>query len=684
MEYRGSEPPSRAEVDEHIAALVATGVEATWHSAVDPDSRPLFPSEVFPDHHPQASLEAFRYLVDRAHAAGLPIISWYSLNRGGGVLSSHPDWQMQVLPWPKEPDPEVLRKHACINSPYGDLLPKFSAEVVSRVGFDGLWFDGAVFGLHSNEGGNPGCVCERCRQRFRRDTGHSLPERVDWDNRIFKEWVHWRYDVFMELWKRIVDAVHEVKPGAVVAFNNYRRHVPSGHCWQTGIPMRRLGWEMLCAGELDLVPGQADAQIKYYRSYECTQGVESWQALCDYWNMWAPDVELLPPLQAALGCLSAGGVASFGIGVKINLVKDLLRTIENEVAPRMAYLGGQPVEYAAIVASQSTMDFAGRDDPIRIWDQLHGANELCRHAHLLTSWVFDDHVDEGGECLARFPVLLVGDMTCVSKRQAASLEQYVRAGGVLVACAEAGTLDEWGERRDQGALDSLLGIVDRTSGTGKATLHITDHATRASAGAFVSFQAAHALSTPVEDVKVVAGLVEHTGYRKPDWTVMEKSFAEGKPTGNPPGLWHRRVGRGQVIYSCVDLFGAYLAAPTVQILRLVRHLLMGSCIPAVTLDGPMAVTLNARWEGLNRIAVHLHNAPGSLHSHVVCPRGYGLHAMGEVNPVFDLTLQLNGLRAVRAESAISGQVFAVAGEQRVSVPRLDLHDVVLITLANKR
>jgi len=680
LEFRGDHPPSREEVDRHVADLAAAGVEATWHSAVDYESRPLFPSKAFPDHHPQASLEAFHYLIRRVHELGLPIMSWYALNAGGGMLRSHPEWQIEVMPHPKPADPDKVRRHACYNSPYGELLPKFCVEVVTEVGFDGLWFDGAVYGLHSNDGGNPGCVCERCRARFKCDTGHALPDRVDWDSRVFKEWIRWRYDVFMGIWKSIIDAVHAVRPEAPIAFNNYRRRVPSGHCWQTGIPMRRLGWKMVSAGEIDLFTGQADAQVKYYNAFGCSQGTETWRALCDHWNMWVPDLETLPVLQTVLGCISAGGVASCGVGVKLSLVKDVLRKMQEAAAPRMAFLGGETVEYAAVVASQQTMDFAGRDDPISVWDQLHGANELCRHAHLQTSWIFDDHLAEGGEALRRYPVILLGDMACVSDQQAQKLEDYVRSGGVLVACDRAGTLDEWGERRSRGALDDLLGIASRSEGHGQPTLHVLDPTLRAAAGVFVSFQAPHLIATPTRDATILANCIEVIDRRMPAWELLEDRRGGASTVAASPGLWRRTVGKGTVIYCCIDLFGGYLAAPTVQIMRLVKQVLTAAAMPRVTLDGPMAVTVNTRRQPNGRLAVHLHNAPGSLHSHVVCSRGYGLYTPGEVNPVLDLKLRLHGMTAKRAESPITGQSFRITGGTVVALPRLDLHDVVLITV----
>ncbi len=256
LENRGYHPPTAAYVADLVAGLRASGVEGIWHSAVDPKSQPLFPSQVFPDCHPRASLPAFRHLLDEVHALGIPVLSWYSLHGGGGVLASHPDWQMHCYEIAgTTPNRAAEKQYACLCSPYGELLPRFAAEVVRDVGFDGIWFDGSSFSNHSTSPWfAPGCRCDWCRARFRRDTGLDLPARVDYADRTFKRWVAWRYDVLMGAWQACVAAVTAVRPDAVVAFNNYRRRSTGNASWNTGIPLRPLGFDCLMSGELDNFP----------------------------------------------------------------------------------------------------------------------------------------------------------------------------------------------------------------------------------------------------------------------------------------------------------------------------------------------------------------------------------------------------------------------------------------------
>ena len=676
LENRGDHPPTRKYVDELVQALLDSGVEASWHSAVAQNGRPLFPSKVIPNCHPRASFEAFCYLIGRLHEIGRPVLSWYALNHNAALAEVHPDWRTEFCGLESGRDqPEGARDSICFNSPYGELLPHFCVEVVRDVGFDGLWFDGATWSFHgAGVPYPPGCGCAFCRERFRRDTGHELPGRIDWDSRVFREWVNWRYEVLMGVLRRIVAAVHAVSPGATICYNDYRRRVgSSGNGWTTAIPMRRLGLDILMSGELDGFPGQADVQMKIQAAYACARGVESWWPLCDHWYAWVPDTQPLSAVQAALGCISAGGVGCTGVGVPPKQMTYVLREMQRAAAPRMPYVGGETVQYAAIVASQQTMDFYGRDRPAPVWDGIHGANELLRHAHLQSSVVFDDDL-EAAE-LGRCPVVLLGDMACMSRSQAEEVMRYVEAGGVIVACHRVGELDEMGYEHERPVLDGLLGIERRTWDVSPATLEVPDGPLAHACGRHVSFGEAHITVEPAADAAVLAAsAIRASG----SWNGCE--LEAGRPFRRRPGLIMRRAGEGAAIYAGMDLFGEYLRAPTVQKMRLLRALVTELRAPAVTLEGPMCVTMNARMQADGRLAVHLHNTPGTIYHYPQPPGGGYVHCPGEVVPVRGLEIVLSGMTATCARSGVSGRELVVEGGTRVLVDEVELHDVVLIEL----
>ncbi|HEX2924330.1 MAG TPA: beta-galactosidase trimerization domain-containing protein, partial [Chloroflexota bacterium] len=609
----------------------------------------------------------------------------YPLGMSRSLAEGHPEWRTQFLEMEGvKPSSDYGEYYCCYNSPYGQLLPELVTEIIGEVGFDGVWFDGSTFSNHNSYPAYaPGCGCGFCRERFFRDTGLDLPERVDFEDRTFRHWVNWRYDVLMDVYKRVVEAATAAKRDALICFNNYRRRCVITLGWNTAIPLRRIGLDAIMSTEIDAFCDQADFQIKLNKAFGCKRGVESWVALCDYWSMWMPDTEPLSAVQAALGGISAGGGISSGIGVDPSLITDTLKAMQDAAAPRTPYMGGETVEYAAILCSQQTQDFYGKGDPMPIYDEWHGANEFCRHAHLQSSVIFDDHVS-GGD-LGRYPLVILGNAVCLSQAQAERLEEYVEQGGTLLACYRAGMCDELGYAHERPVLDGLLGISYRRALDGVCpTFELRDDALKAVCGKWVSFRDAMVIAEPAGDVQVLADVIArpynvYSETWEEDWVDRGTEDQARVPKPSHPGIWTRRVGKGQVIYSSVNLFRSYLQTPTLRGLKLLSHIVRQAALPALDLEGPMCVTLNCRVQEDGRWAVHLHNAPGSVYRYPHAPSVNNLHSPGEVLPVYGLRLRINGKPVASASSGVTGEAFEVAdGGRAVVIPRIDLQDVVLL------
>jgi hypothetical protein len=682
LESRGAEPPTREYIRWLVKFIKETDIGATWHAAVDHHSRPLFPSKVFSNGHPDGTHEAFRHLTDAVHRLGRPILSWYSLNHCQGLLDDHPKWSMKVYEIAGvELDPAWASRYVCFNSPFGKMLPEFSAEVVRDLGFDGIWFDGS----HMSNGNNglkkdanceypwpvfvPGCKCDFCRDRFKRDTGLTLPDKLNFKNRTFRQWINWRYDVVMDLWQRATDAVMAVNPKGTVMFNNYRRRHQGAFHWTTGIPLRTLRGKMGISGEADNFCGQVDFQIKMNQAYQCERKPATHWVLLDHWN-WGPDVETLPAVQATLGAFSAGGNIEVGYTKKEPIVK-MVQAAEKA----KPFLDGTPVEYAAILCSQQSQDFFGQADPRSAWDEWHGANEVCLQGHVQSSIIFDDYLDRGE--LDDYPILIVGNAVCMSKKQAHNLDRYVRAGGTLLACHQVGELDELGYPHKRPVLDNLLGIRSRKMGsTNNPILEFSDRELETAAGKHVTCECWSWLrqkdkkTPPVlpkigKDVQVLGNLIER----------------QAKPETRSPGVWIRKVGKGRVAYCSVNIFLNYLRAPTPHMLRFLTALMNKLAKPKIVLTGPMCVSMNCRVQADGRWAVHLHNAPGSAFRYPAPAECNYLHSPGEVVPVYNLKLNLHGSKVSKARSGISGKTLKVIDQGRgVEIPSLELHEVVILTL----
>ena len=243
---------------------------------------------------------------------------------------------------------------------------------------------------------------------FRKDTGLDLPEKVDFEDRTFRIWVNWRYDVLMDVYKRICDAVAEVRPYHRCHRLQQLSHANIGKfIWNTAIPLRTININGFMSTEADCFANQVDFQMKINRAFGAKLGVESWMELCDYWTMWVSGRRASFSGSGCAGMYLCGWWDIFRHRSRPSIIPNILKPMQEAAAPLMPYIGGETVEYAAILCCQQTQDFCGKDDGAAFFDEWHGATKFAGHSHVQSSVVFDDHVERGE--LDKYPIIILGN-----------------------------------------------------------------------------------------------------------------------------------------------------------------------------------------------------------------------------------------------------------------------------------
>ncbi|MCL2348014.1 MAG: beta-galactosidase [Planctomycetaceae bacterium] len=137
----------------------------------------------------------FKDVADAAAEQGIKVVARMDINRTTKeFFDAHPDWFARNKR--NEPIMAGDRYMTCVNSDYyKKYIPEVLTEIIERyhpVGFtDNSW-----------KGTDPGtiCYCENCKKRFKTDCGKELPERVDWEDPVYREWVRWGYACRLENW----------------------------------------------------------------------------------------------------------------------------------------------------------------------------------------------------------------------------------------------------------------------------------------------------------------------------------------------------------------------------------------------------------------------------------------------------------------------------------------------------
>ena len=101
---------------------------------------------------------------------------------------------------------------ACLNHPeYRSYENAQITALLERYDFDALWFDMAFWtGV---------CICERCRERYRSETGDEIPLVVDWTSPTWARFQSARERWLREWTLQLFDVARAARPGLPVTHN---------------------------------------------------------------------------------------------------------------------------------------------------------------------------------------------------------------------------------------------------------------------------------------------------------------------------------------------------------------------------------------------------------------------------------------------------------------------------------
>lgn len=137
----------------------------------------------------------FKDVADAAREQGIKVVARMDINRATREFyQARPDWFARN----KNGNPIMAgdRYVSCINSGYyKEFIPQVLTEIIERyqpVGFtDNSW---------KGTDQNTICYCDNCKKRFKADRDKELPEKVSWDDPVYREWLRWGYACRLENW----------------------------------------------------------------------------------------------------------------------------------------------------------------------------------------------------------------------------------------------------------------------------------------------------------------------------------------------------------------------------------------------------------------------------------------------------------------------------------------------------
>ncbi len=582
----------------------------------------------------------------------------------------------------------------CFNTGYGDFVKAQIDELARRYPMQGMYVD-----MLSARGP---LLCPECARRFKAETGLAPPRVIDpksvpWQvHRVWRDQDEARY--IREL--RSVLQAHQ--PGATLVTNMFVERttdlyeVPTATDYLTHDPGIGFGFG---AGRC----GTARLAVLAHMYRALSRGRYPFEFLYDPILHGVLSVIPPKPYEAVSSMTPAHGGTSAYPSSMIDRVGKLNPgalglTQETSAFTKARYPwrgAGEPVRFAGLYVSQESIRFNPFEDaPDRYSAHVHaldGAYLMLQQAHLPVDVLTRRDLGRLGE----YAVVVLPEVVCMSDAERDALRKYVHEGGTLVADFRTSLADEWGVPRADFGLADLFGVryagreLRPVRGSHGIQLPLPDGLYETAAWEHRNITLAGPALVCRADKDATQLVPLHDRYRKdPDkaTSVLHNAYTKLEPEG--PGLVEHRVGRGRCLYHAGRMFETYQRVGTPSLRRLVVEWPLAEEIDRralVRLDAPSSVELVA-WAqpDRDRMLVHLVNfqsAPGR-----VTMTTDMVPETEDVLPAVDCALRTafkpEQVRAATLQPAGTPlEVVAQDGRAVVKIPRIEIHDIVELSLA---
>ncbi len=403
-----------------------------------------------------------KVFTNAARENGIRVLARMDINRATAeFVEAYPKWFTRD----KDGVPYRAGKRylPCVNGDYYKrYVPMLLQEIIETYHPDGV-ADNSWQGPLADQI----CYCERCRSKFKEDTGYNLPARPDWNDKVYKIWIKWSIRSRMDNWN---------------LFNEVTRKYGGEDClWMGMVNANPL--DSYCAlYDLKEVGERSSIIMTDHQSRDDLNGLEQnslngmlLHALSG-WNT------IIPESMANY----IRGVQTFRRASvpKLEVQKWIQEGIAGGISPWIHYVGGLqedrrqygncreimewhekqemylydrvPVSGVGIVWSQENVNFYGRNDrQTRCAEPWRGFTHALTRARIPAIPIHADHIARYG---SKLTVLILPDLAVMTDDQIQEVENFVKRGGSVVYTGATGMLDEWGDPRDRFLLDEIFGI----------------------------------------------------------------------------------------------------------------------------------------------------------------------------------------------------------------------------------
>lgn len=354
------------------------------------------------------------------------------------IQQEHPDWDR-------------------LFSPYREFSRKQIEEIVAQYDIEGLYVDMVDFSLNPNS---------RFQQEaYQKDFGTDLPAK-DWNSAAWKECIRWIYRKQARFMEEVREIVARSKPGLPVTHN---LHIfPNfAYTWGNGLEetaaVDDFAWNDTFGSRDGYLT--VSVQAKLFRAISRLTPEILIDTMADVLgrtgDLYTSHTRACYLAQAMT--LIANGVALQSAcmlhhdGTWNETIMDTIAYVNREISKvQPTVCESAPLPYAAIVFSERTRDYYGRDD-VNAWAlSFYGMFSLLLEYHIPFDILPDTRIT--AESLDRYQVLVLPSIVCMAKETAGLIRDFVNRGGTLIATDLTSAWDANGTEYPAPLLADLFGV----------------------------------------------------------------------------------------------------------------------------------------------------------------------------------------------------------------------------------
>lgn len=548
-------------------------------------------------------------MLSAAHAEGLKMVGRFDLSKGTQIAyDAEPSWFVHNAQG--EPQEYNGTYQACVNGGWSlDYAQRIIEEALGKYDLDGVFFNMTGYQPVDYSGRYRGiCHCENCQTGFSRMFQRTLPEREDFSDPAYADYLLFKHRTSQAASQRIYDTVKSLRPRAGVMGNG------RGACDFMRLEIQRAVSRP--APEWPHQPGELarwGAAIGRGKAYSCAS-----TNFLDYQWRFASETPHNHMLRFGQQIANGAQIDYYLLGLFDQDNSQPLEPVHNFMLWHQAngehLTGTKSAARVALYHSRATELHAGatltrksRNNAFR------GAYRLLLEGRIPFDFISDERMsdDDAAIMLAAYDVILLSNVSCLSDREAALLDGFVERGGTVVATSETGAYDERGARRDAFAMRTFpVHAIERTEAgletsvaVGQSEFDFPNTRLMHLDGWFF-----HCDAKP--DAKRMLSLLPTPKYGPP-----ELCFAD-QPAGVTPALFDRGANAGRVVYLPWLPEWLYFRDGMPEHRELLLQIIAQSSQAPARLEGPGPIELTVRRkdDGSGDMVVYVVNYAGQRQS----------------------------------------------------------------------